>query len=284
MNKKKVITLMISISFVLSALMTGCVGIGQAQPQSEPASSSAASQSSEASTSSAAGNPNAGGLSGQAGLGAGQVQGGGTSTGRMVIYNQIPEIGGIVQFGAYEQDNDFGNGEEPIEWIVLKKSDNSDSYLLMSLYCLDQIDYDYREKTDVYDCELTKWLNDDFYNVAFLPEEKKVMNRYQTTYNGKVITDMNVSLMPSNLIKTYMKGDSDRVAMATEYAKARGAEIQGGHCWYWLMPVHNKDKLIEDYAACVNYNGTIMEPVSINQSSGGAVRPVIAVRLDELIQ
>ena len=29
----------------------------------------------------------------------------------------------ILKFGRYEQDNNFDNGEEEIEWIVLAKKD-----------------------------------------------------------------------------------------------------------------------------------------------------------------
>lgn len=40
-----------------------------------------------------------------------------------------------VTFGRYEQDNNLGNGPEPIEWIVLDS--NNGEVLLLSKYGLD---------------------------------------------------------------------------------------------------------------------------------------------------
>ena len=48
-------------------------------------------------------------------------------------------VGSIVRFGDYEQDNDEGNGEEPIEWIVLDV--DGDRALLLSRYALDAQPY-----------------------------------------------------------------------------------------------------------------------------------------------
>lgn len=33
--------------------------------------------------------------------------------------------GAIIEYGMYEQDNDTGNGTEPIEWVVLAKEGSS---------------------------------------------------------------------------------------------------------------------------------------------------------------
>ena len=48
-------------------------------------------------------------------------------------------IGDIVTFGTYEQDNDSSNGQESIEWQVVDISDGK--ALLVSRYVLDNIEY-----------------------------------------------------------------------------------------------------------------------------------------------
>ncbi|MBR5337540.1 MAG: hypothetical protein IK152_06105 [Lachnospiraceae bacterium] len=202
---------------------------------------------------------------------------------RQVIYNQTPVVGGTVKFGAYEQDNDISNGPEPIDWIVLLRFDNG-AYLLMSKYCLDAMDYDSKEKVNVKESAIIKWLNGEFYSEAFNEEEKKFMNFYSTKYNGVVKTDFLVSLTNPDMLMKNSPDINQRKATATEYAKARGAQVEQGQSWYWLFPNMEKGVYPDSYAACVNYDGKIMEKISINKSTGGAVRPYIVVRLDEMIK
>ena len=80
------------------------------------------------------------------------------------------EAGSIVTFGRYEQDGDEANGPEPIEWIVLDVQDGK--ALLLSRYGLDHLPYHAKdEKTTWEGCTLRKWLNSDFLQAAFTPEE-----------------------------------------------------------------------------------------------------------------
>ncbi len=75
-------------------------------------------------------------------------------------------IGDIVTFGKYEQDNNFFNGKEDIEWIILKKKDGK--ALLLSKYALDGKKYNNSdERTNWEECSLRKWLNSHFYLNAF---------------------------------------------------------------------------------------------------------------------
>ena len=124
-----------------------------------------------------------------------QPQSSASASTRQVIYNQVPEIGKIVKFGAYEQDNDLSNGPEPIEWIILKRFDNG-NYELMSKYCLDQVDYDTKEKVKVEESAIVKWMNNEFYNEAFNEEEKGFMSEFELTTSDRKtkFTSMKVSL------------------------------------------------------------------------------------------
>lgn len=53
-------------------------------------------------------------------------------------------VGSSIYFGQYEQDNNSGNGPEPIEWIVLDIQD--DRALLISKYGLDIQPYKYEDR------------------------------------------------------------------------------------------------------------------------------------------
>lgn len=89
------------------------------------------------------------------------------------------KAGTIVSFGNYEQDNDFKNGKEPIEWIVLEVRDGK--AFLVSRYVLDAQMYSYWQPTATwYACELREWLNTEFYETAFTKKERE---KVQLTHN-----------------------------------------------------------------------------------------------------
>ena len=82
------------------------------------------------------------------------------------------EIGDIVTFGTYEQDNNLENGPEPIEWQYVADKDGH-KYLL-SKYALDCKQYNVTNDNVTWEtCTLRKWLNEDFYNTAFSDTNKK---------------------------------------------------------------------------------------------------------------
>ena len=90
------------------------------------------------------------------------------------ITQSFDTIGGIVNFGRYEQDGNEENGPEEIEWIVLDVQDGK--VLLLSKYGLEAKRYN-KKKTDVTweTCTLRAWLNDDFLNKAFDAEEQSAI-------------------------------------------------------------------------------------------------------------
>lgn len=83
----------------------------------------------------------------------------------------FPQKGQTIKFGHYEQDNNFDNGPEAIEWIVVKTEGNQ--ALLLSKYVLDQVEFSTNTNGDVWEsCTLRNWMNNDFYNSAFDQSEK----------------------------------------------------------------------------------------------------------------
>lgn len=79
--------------------------------------------------------------------------------------------GDVVKFGVYEQDLNYTNGKEAIEWIVLKKTKNS--VLLLSKYALDILPYHKDGGSVTWEnCSLRKWLNSNFIKSAFNKTEQ----------------------------------------------------------------------------------------------------------------
>ena len=145
-------------------------------------------------------------------------------------------VGDVVEFGKYEQDNNTSNGKEYIEWNVLAKEDNR--VLLISKYALDCKQYN-STYTDVTweTCSLRQWLNGTFLNDAFSVEEQSLI---QDTYvsadvypeydtNPVNATTDKVFLLSDNGVNKYFGSDEDRKCIPTEYAKANGAYISSSH-------------------------------------------------------
>ena len=102
------------------------------------------------------------------------------------------KTGDIVFFGKYEQDGNFDNGPEPIEWIVLKNSDNK--IILLSKYVLaHRAVHSVGEQFKWFESELCSWLNEEFYSEAFNEAEKKRMFKvgnniwYMKEYEGDYV-------------------------------------------------------------------------------------------------
>ena len=86
------------------------------------------------------------------------------------------QVGSLVTFGKYEQDNDLGNGPEGIQWIVLDYDAANQRALLISKYGLDAIPFN-NEYTAVTweNCSLRSWLNNSFLSGAFNVEEQNAI-------------------------------------------------------------------------------------------------------------
>ena len=96
-------------------------------------------------------------------------------------------VGDAVQFGRYEQDNDSGNGPEPIVWWVMMSSGNmlyllSESVLDTGLY-----DSEYKDITWA-ECDLRTWLNNDFLNKAFTENERLIIAKTRLKTGGNTVS------------------------------------------------------------------------------------------------
>lgn len=128
---------------------------------------------------------------------------------------QNAEIGKLVQFGTYEQDNNLYNGTEPIDWIVLDVQDNK--AFLLSKYVLFASRYHnyYNAPITWEKCTLRKKLNDEFYNDAFTQSEKDSIllthntNPDNPTYgtDGGADTDDYVFLLSLDEVRQYLTNE-----------------------------------------------------------------------------
>lgn len=98
-------------------------------------------------------------------------------------------VGNVVTFGSYEQDADFSNGKEPLEWDVIGQKD--DAYLLITHYVIDCKKFDDGSSDTTIQANEAKsasqatwekssirtWLNGDFYAETFSEKEQSMIQQ-----------------------------------------------------------------------------------------------------------
>lgn len=200
------------------------------------------------------------------------------------------DVGSIVYFGSYEQDNDTSNGKEVIEWQVLAKEDNK--ALIISKYALDCVQYNSeREYVTWETCSLRKWLNETFINSAFNSDEQALIpetnvsagNNPEFSTNPGNATKDKIFLLSINEVNKYFSSDDERMCAATDYAKAQGAYISddntvGGKwaCWWWLRsPGFGRRD-----AAGVRRDGWVSCDGELVNYGRGSVRPALWITLE----
>ena len=138
------------------------------------------------------------------------------NTKHITEYNSDTSVNDIdtITFGSYPQSDVTGKTKEPIEWIVLDRDEENKKALLLSKYILDCKPYNDEYKEVTWEtCSLRKWLNRDFYNIAFNDSDKiyitltSLINNDNVDYgsNGGNNTSDNVFLLSIDEIKHYLK-------------------------------------------------------------------------------
>ncbi len=166
--------------------------------------------------------------------------------------------GDVIKFGSYEQDLNYTNGKEAIEWIVLKKTKKS--VLLISKYALDILPYNtvvpqYPAASIKWETStLRKWLNSGFISSAFNKTEQGMIKKTKVenfdnveyeTYAGNDTKDKVFVLSQLEMINSgygfsedYYERDVNR---RTAFAWKKGSD--GGDyptsdgdesCFWWL--------------------------------------------------
>lgn len=185
--------------------------------------------------------------------------------------NLSGEVGDIITFGRYEQDNNLENGAEPIQWQILDKDDTK--LYVISLYGLDcQRYHDKWEIVTWETCKLRQWLNQSFYLDAFNPMEQTMIvtsdvysKSPSNTYTSRMVQDK-IFLLDYEGSYQYFKSEKARTCYATDYAVANGSAAQGKshYCWWWLREGYFVDLASIPNTKRANFTDT-----------GGTVRPVM---------
>lgn len=169
--------------------------------------------------------------------------------------------GDYINLGKFEQDNNTANGEEEIQWVVLKVEDNK--ALLTTVQGLDAKPYnDVQSAITWKDCSLRAWLNGEFYEKAFNEEEKGIIvptvnitsedNSVEGIDRTYTTTD-NVFLLSMDEISEVLNYEEDRVVVPTKYAISNGAYVNesDGNGWWWTRTLGNTS----EYAVFVDSTG-----------------------------
>ena len=200
-------------------------------------------------------------------------------------------VGSVVTFGAYEQDNDFTNGKEPIEWIVLDVQDGRS--LLVSEYALDCGHYNPSRNAVTWEtCSLRTWLNGTFLKEAFSETEQTVIptvvvsadkNPAYDTDPGRDTEDR-VFLLSVPEAEKYWSSYTLRRCKPTAYAIGKGCFVdkkeaqEKGYTYWWLRTPGSSS----DTAVCVHSNGPLKSEGSPVYWTNDAIRPALWVDWDKL--
>lgn len=181
------------------------------------------------------------------------------------------EVGDHITFGSYPQNIAPGTGAyepEPIEWRVLDIQDGK--ALMISEYLLDARKYD-SQSNEWENSELRAWLNDEFLNKAFDPEERERLNG---------IEGDKVSVLTLSESRKYFSGNNDRMAVTTSYARKNGADHSEGDNsgWWWLRSpgFHGCNTSV------VLASGRVYDYGNVIGYIHGCVRPVVLVSLSDV--
>ena len=196
------------------------------------------------------------------------------------------EVGGYIKFGSYEQDNDISNGKEAIQWLVLDVKDGK--ALVISKYALDCQQYNTSYTDITWDsCSLRKWLNSDFINTAFSPNEQKWITATMASAdknplyatNPGTTTEDQIFLLSITEAEKYFDSAGARQCKPTYYAVANGAyqSASDNHSgWWWLR----SPGITQGSAAGVDRGGYIHEDGRRVSLTLNSVRPAMWVSLD----
>ena len=158
-------------------------------------------------------------------------------------------------------DDEKKDTRTPIEWLVV--AEYVGRFLLVSKYGLDCKTYHNERKAVTWEnSNLRRWLNSEFYYVAFTSGERSKIvqvvnqnpNNAKSGTSGGNPTRDKVFLLSIDESNRFFSNDKARVCKVTEYAKLHGAWVDSQGCvWWWLRSPGSNDY----YAANVHSVGSV---------------------------
>ena len=193
-------------------------------------------------------------------------------------------VGSVVYFGRYEQDNNYNNGSEPIQWRVLDIRNGK--ALLLSVYGLETMAYHYQSQSMTWEnCSLRQYLNSNFYNGVFNDQERPFIaesylsnnsSSHYGTYGGNATYD-HVFLLSIDELRYYFPSEGSRKMQPTALARSHGAygTADRNCAWWWLRSPGQATNC----ASSVNSIGVLLDTGPVVSDVTGAIRPAIWVNM-----
>ena len=174
------------------------------------------------------------------------------------------KVGDIVSLGKYEMDNNISNGIDAISWIVIDENDRN--FLLISKFCIEE-----QQTSSGYQTWETsvarEWLNGDFYNNAFTPEEKTkiitsiVVNNDNpdTGTDGGNDTSDKIFLLSIDEVNKYFASKEERIAYGTLHLQKVIGENEDSLGWWLRTPGQLAPSITDGqiYQSYVTENGYV---------------------------
>lgn len=130
----------------------------------------------------------------------------------------VYRLGEYENTPIYDEEEIIGWQKEKIEWVPIDKKDGK--YLLVTKDIIDYRALDSNNRSVRWsECELRRWLNEDFYINAFSDEEKALLCDYTDVEFGSTDKVFLLSLEESKLL-----WGLDRYVSGTKYAQLKGLE------------------------------------------------------------
>lgn len=213
------------------------------------------------------------------------------------------EVGSYIRFGAYEQDNNTANGNEPIIWLVLAKENDRLLIISRDILAYRQFHSEHAANTVWENCDLRTWLNGEFLQDAFsVGEQDSILitsvgvdiSSHGDEFQGSDTWDK-IFILSASEAAMYFAGDSDRVAQNTKAVKEYLPEIFKNPLaldqhWWWLRTraysTQSDDGSMLAASDFVDDNGFINDIGLINIINTGShtdyngVRPVLWIDLN----
>ena len=191
------------------------------------------------------------------------------------VITETPKAGDTFYMGWYEQDNDFTNGRERIEWTVLEVNAKKDEMLVISSLALDCILYHpSRIVVKWADSAIRNWLNFDFALTSLSSGERACI------ISQKVGTDWDtVTMLDANQIKKY-KLDKNG-CLVSDYAANKEKPVNiaenGRGCWW----VRENQTRKGGWVSFVGRHGKVYK-TNYTTSSDNGVRPAMKLSISAL--
>lgn len=190
----------------------------------------------------------------------------------------------IITLGNYEQDDNYSNGPEPIEWIALAKKE--DNILVTSRFVLDCVPFNITADAVSWETSyLRAWLNDSFYNEAFSGSNKaKIVdsevyphaNPQHDTDPGNTTNDK-VFLLSLLEVDSLFASAEDIACYPTQYAIRRGVDCSSKWLSGWWLRTPGMD---ESHAATWRVDNKFGYAGRLVNYVGRGVRPAMWVKAE----